>query len=103
TELAREYEDGEYVPLTVEQAVERCKEIIYMFRKKKIDVIRVGLQNTDEITDPKKETSEVLAGPYHPAFRQLVEDSMWYDSIAEKIKKINMKVKEVEITVNPES
>ena len=103
TELANEYKDGEYTPLTVEQAVERCKEIIYMFRKKNIDVIRVGLQNTDEITDPKKEGSEVLAGPYHPAFRQLVEDSMWYDSIAEKIKQINMKVKEVEITVNPES
>ena len=103
TALAEEYKDGEYTPLTVEQAVERCKEIIYMFRKKKIDVIRVGLQNTDEITDPKKEGSEVLAGPYHPAFRQLVEDSMWYDSIAEKIKQINMKVKEVEITVNPES
>lgn len=102
TYLAKEYENGEYVPLTIEQAVERCKEIIYMFRKKKIDVIRVGLQNTNEITDPNKKGSEVLAGPYHPAFRQLVEDSMWYDSIAEKIKKINMKVKEVEITVNPE-
>lgn len=103
TELAQEYESGEYIPITIEQAVERCKEIIYMFRKKNIDVIRVGLQNTNEITDPTRENSEVLAGPYHPAFRQLVEDSMWYDSIAEKIKKINMKVKEVEITVNPDS
>ena len=26
---------------------------------------------------------------------------MWYDSVAEKIKKINTKVKEVEIVVNP--
>lgn len=103
TELAKEYEDGEYIPLTVEQAVERCKEIIYMFRKKNIDVIRVGLQNTNEITDPSNKNSEVLAGPYHPAFRQLVEDSMWYDSIAEKIKNINMKVKEVEIIVNPDA
>ena len=103
TELAKEYVDGEYVPLTIEQAVERCKEIIYLFRKKNIDVIRVGLQNTDEITDPGNKNSEVLAGPYHPAFRQLVEDSMWYASIAEKIKAINMKVKEVEIIVNPEA
>lgn len=102
TELANEYKEGEYTPLTIDQAVERCKEIIYMFRKKRIDVIRVGLQNTDEITDPSKDESEVLAGPYHPAFRQLVDDSMWYDSIAEKIKKINMKVKKVEIEVNPE-
>ena len=102
TELAKEYKNGEYEPLTVEQAVERCKEITYMFRKKQINVIRIGLQNTDEITDPNKKGSEVLAGPYHPAFRQLVESAMWYDSIAEKIKKINAKIKKVEIKVNPD-
>ena len=103
TELADEYEKGEYIPLTVGQAVERCKEIVDLFNRNRINVIRIGLQNTEEISDPNTEKSSVIAGPYHPAFRQLVEDSMWYDSIAEKIKKINMKVKEVEITVNPES
>ena len=103
TELAKEYSKGEYVPLTVEQAVARCKDITYLFRKHKINVIRIGLQNTEEITDPKKKGSEVLAGPYHPAFRQLVEGEMWYDSIAEKIKDINSKVKTVQITVNPDS
>ena len=103
TELAREYSKGEYVPLTVEQAVQRCKEITYMFRKKKINVIRIGLQNTDEITSPEEDGSEVLAGPFHPAFRQLVEGAMWYDSIAEKIKKINAKVKRVQIEVNPQN
>ena len=36
--------------------------------------------------DPTKDGSSVLAGPFHPAFRQLVEGSMWYDSIAEKLK-----------------
>jgi histone acetyltransferase (RNA polymerase elongator complex component) len=102
TELAKEYASGEYTPLTVEQAVERCKEISYLFRRKKIDIIRIGLQNTDEITDPSQDGSQVIAGPYHPAFRQLVESSMWYDSVAEKIKNINFKVKKVQITVNPE-
>ena len=42
TELAREYSKGDYTPLTVEQAVERCKEIAYMFRKKNINIIRIG-------------------------------------------------------------
>lgn len=42
-------------------------------------------------------------GPYHEAFGQLVEDSIWYDSILEKIKKFNTKVKEIEIEVNPEN
>lgn len=100
TKLEKEYEIGEYKPLTVLQAVERCKELLYLFNKKKIAVIRIGLQNTDEITDPGSEKSEVVAGPYHPAFGQLVEDSVWYDSIVDKIKKINTKVKEVKVKVN---
>ena len=100
TKLERELEDDEYKPLTVLQAVERCKELLYLFNKKNIQVIRIGLQNTDEITDPNNKESEVIAGPYHPAFGQLVEDSIWYDSIVDKIKKINDKVKEVKVKVN---
>ena len=100
TELADEYEKGSYVPLTVGQAVERCKDIVDMFNRNKINVIRIGLQNTEEITDPKSKESSVVAGPYHPAFRQLVEASMWYDSIVSKIKKVNAKVKKVKIIAN---
>ncbi len=100
TELADEYERGDYTPLTVGQAVERCKDIVDLFNRNKINVIRVGLQNTEEITDPGTEKSSVIAGPYHPAFRQLVESSMWYDSIVNKIKKVNAKVKKVKIIAN---
>ena len=100
TKLEKEYENNEYQPLTVGQAVERCKEMVYLFNKKIIEIIRIGLQNTEEISDPNNEKSEVVAGPYHPAFGQLVDDSIWYDSIVDKIKKINVKVKEVEIKVN---
>lgn len=100
TQLEKDYEDGKYKPLTVTQAVETCKELVRMFDRKNIDVIRVGLQNTDEITNPELENSEVVAGPFHPAFRQLVESSMWYDAVVEKIKKLNVKVKEVQVEVN---
>ena len=100
TKLERELEEDEYKPLTVSQAVERCKELLYLFNKRKIQVIRVGLQNTDEITDPNSKKSEVVAGPYHPAFGQLVEASMWYDSILNEIKKINTKVIEIKLITN---
>ena len=40
-------------------------------------------------------------GPFHPAFRQLVESGIWNDVVVDKIKKLNTKVKEVVITVNP--
>ena len=101
TKLEKEYNEGIYEPLSVVQAVETCKQLVRMFVDKKIEVIRVGLQNTDEICNPEEKQSEVVAGPFHPAFRQLVESSMWYDAIVEKIKKLNAKVKEVEVTVNP--
>lgn len=103
TELEREYLDGEYEPLSVEQAVERCKELCYFFNKKRITVIRIGLQNTDTICNPQKDGSDVVAGPYHETFRQLVESSMYYDTIVDKIKKFNTKVKEVEVKVNPQN
>lgn len=103
TELEKEYQEGEYIPLTLNQATERCKELVRMFNAKKIEIIRIGLQNTESITDPNKEGSEVVAGPFHPAFRQLVESSLWYDSIVAKIKKINTKVKKVQIEANSEN
>ena len=101
TKLEQEYENGTYEPLSVVQAVEICKELVRIFDEKNINVIRVGLQNTEEISDPKNSKSEVVAGPYHPAFRQLVESGMWYDAIVSKIKKLNVKAKKVEVTVNP--
>ena len=101
TRLEKEYLEGKYTPLTVVQAVETCKELVSMFNQKGIDVIRVGLQNTDEITDPNIEGSEVVAGPYHPAFRQLVEANLWYDDILKRIKEMNTKVKRVKIIINP--
>ena len=100
TGLEREYRNKEFTPLTVGQAVERCKEILRLFAKKKIQVIRIGLQNTETIADPKNKDSEVVSGPYHPAFGQLVEDSIWYDKIVYEIKKINAKVIRVEIEAN---
>ena len=101
TKLEEDYKNGEYEPLSVIQAVERCKEVATLFNSKKINVIRIGLQNTEEITDPNNKNSEVAAGPYHPAFRQLVEAAMWYDAIVSQIKKCNTKVKEVQIKANP--
>lgn len=101
TDLEKEYKEGKYEPLSVVQAVEVCKEIVRIFADKKVDIIRIGLQSTDEIAEPGTKNSEVVAGPYHPAFRQLVESAMWYDAIVAKIKKLNVKVKEVEVSVNP--
>jgi len=98
TDLAQAYRNKEYEPLTLTQAVERCKDIIYMFNKKKIKEITVVDINEENLN--KGEIS-VIAGPTHKDFPQLVEDSIWYDSIVARIKKYNSKVKEVKVEVHP--
>jgi histone acetyltransferase (RNA polymerase elongator complex component) len=100
TKLAEEYMNDEYKPNTLEQAVETSSILLKMFNKKKIDVIRIGLQSTDEICNPENENSQVIAGPYHPAFRQLVESRICYDQFSKQIGKLNNKVKTVKVLVN---
>lgn len=103
TELEEMYNNGTYEPLPLEQAVDRSKEVYYIFDKYKVTVIRVGLQNTDTISNPQNEKSEIVAGPFHPAFRQLVEASIWYDAMVNKIKSTTSRAKVVVIKVNPEN
>lgn len=100
TDLEDMYNKGEYIPLELEEAVEVTAEIVNMFKEKDIEVIRVGLQTTEEICDPKNKNSEVVAGPYHENFRELVDARIWYHRILEKILKMNVAIKEMTITVN---
>ena len=61
TELEQQYRKGEFEPLELNQAVEICKELTEFFEKKRIKVIRIGLQSTDTILAPEKTGSEVVA------------------------------------------
>lgn len=69
TYLEKMYRAGKYIPLTLDEAVGICAEMLQIYKQKDINVIRIGLQPTDNIN----ENSDVVAGPFHPAFRQLVE------------------------------
>ena len=97
TKLEEEFGSGKYEPLTLNQAIERCKDVIYEFNRKRVKKISIVKQN--ELNE--SEETEIIAGPYHVEFGQLVTDSIWYDSIVEKIKNFNVKVRKVKIEVNP--
>lgn len=72
TYLQKMYLDGRYKPLTIEEAVDICADLLAIYEANNINVIRIGLQPTDNIS----ETGEVEAGPFHPAFRQLVQSRL---------------------------
>ncbi len=83
TPLAKMYERGEYTPQTVDEAVSLCKRLLLMFRENNIDVIRVSLVTTEEIS----EGAAVVAGPFHSSFRELVEGEIYFDEICKMLEK----------------
>ena len=67
--------ERKYSPFTLEESVQIVKKLLALFYVNNINVIRVGLQATDDIQLGKA----ILDGPYHPAFRELVESEMIKD------------------------
>jgi histone acetyltransferase (RNA polymerase elongator complex component) len=78
TKLATLYESGQFAPLSLDEAVRICKVMLHATLAAAVKVIRIGLQPTDEL----QASGSILAGPYHPAFRQLVESDLYYDLLS---------------------
>jgi len=100
TKIEKEYINDTYEEIALVQAVERCKEVGYIFNNKKVKDIDILLHPLEEIEEFFVKEEDIIAGPYHNSFTQLVEANMWYDTIVNTIKKYNVKVKEVEIKIN---
>ena len=75
TPLAELHANGSYRPLSIEAAVSLCKAMLHRAWQAGIPVIRMGLQPTEEL----ERDGTVLGGPYHPAFRHLVEAELCFD------------------------
>lgn len=75
TELEKMYLKGEYKALDIQEAVERTKKIYSLLELNGINVVRVGLQPSEDLTSE----GVILAGPFHPAFRDLVENKIYYN------------------------
>ncbi len=95
TYLEKMYLNGEYRPQTLEEAVSLVKELLLKFEKNGINVIRAGLQSTEEIC----ENGSVTAGPVHSAFREMAESAIYRDIIYEKLK--DTQCAKADIFVNP--
>ncbi len=93
THLDMLYKSGEYTPQSLEDAVLLCADIKEMFDKENIPVIRMGLVSSDNINPG----NDVSAGPYHPAFGELVLSEIYLRKLKEKVKK------DCQILVNPHS
>ena len=71
TLLADLWKSGGYCPWSLEKTIELCADIYTHCHKQKVPIVRLGLQQ-----DPSLHRN-LLAGPYHPAFGQLVRSRIW--------------------------
>lgn len=72
TYLEKQFLNKLYHPISLAEAIDTCSLLLMQFEINNIDVIRVGLQPTENIQLGK----DVVSGPFHPAFRQLVESNI---------------------------
>jgi histone acetyltransferase (RNA polymerase elongator complex component) len=78
--LAEMYNQGQYTPLDLDEAIARVKGVYRIFVDNHIPVIRMGLQPTEDLN----RENMVLAGPYHPSFGELVYQGHFFD-LAKKL------------------
>jgi len=97
--LAVLYKKGKYAPLSLEEGVSITKKVYLVFSAKKIKVIRMGLQATDDL----REGTSILAGPYHPAFGHLVYSEIFLDNMIDVLQSESVLPEEISIRVHPKS
>ena len=77
--LERLYRDGGYRPLSVDGAVALCARGYGRLTAAGIRVVRMGLQPSESLAE------SLVAGPFHPAFGELVQSRLWLKKIRARL------------------
>lgn len=79
--LSKMFATGEYRPMSLNKAVALCARLKGYFDDERIPVIRMGLQPSASLG------KDVIAGPYHPAFGELVLSRMFLHRMRDILRK----------------
>ncbi len=79
TKLADYYYEGEYSPPDLQTALDLCSYWCAELEAREIRVIKIGLHS-----DVGLDASQVVAGPYHPSFGELVKIEKFYEEVLKK-------------------
>ncbi len=91
TDLADLYRQNKYKALSLDEAVDWTTEIYKIFSQSSIKILRIGLHPSEALING----TELLAGPFHVSFKELVLTKIWQ----EKFEKLPINTKT--ILVNP--
>ena len=76
TALLKMTECGDYTPLSVEQAVERCAPVIGVFAHRNVDIIRIGLCESEGLHE-----NGIRGGAFHPALGEMCLSRYYLDRV----------------------
>jgi histone acetyltransferase (RNA polymerase elongator complex component) len=95
SELEDIYNNGGYVPLSIEEAIMICSELVIRAESSDIPVIRIGLQSSCSL----QEAGSIAAGPWHPSFGQMVRGEIYYRMFLKGMRVLNMEIGKLRIEV----
>lgn len=102
TKLAELYENGQYQPLDLPTAVEWSAEVYKIFAKSDVKILRVGLHPSEGLIAG----TDMLAGPFHVSFRELVLSKLWFDyliALPENEKEVRLNPKDINYAIGYKS
>ena len=97
SELYERYISGEYRPQTLDEAVRLCSELLEIFESRGINVIRLGLHDSDSLRE------STAAGPYHPALRELCQSERMFSDTLRILSASGISSGNIRVSVNPRS
>ncbi len=90
TPLEKMFNDKKYKPISIKESVQLCAKAKIMLFNACIPIYRMGLLLANETGCGQE---NIVAGPFHPAFAELVDSYISFQSILQTIKndkKVNM-------------
>ncbi len=84
TRLWQMYLQGTYIPQKLDYAVRLAADAAEIFIDNNIEILRISLQTTDGVNQ------DTVAGPYHPAFAELVYSEIQKRKIEHEVIKNNL-------------
>ena len=94
TVLEKMFLSGAYKPLTLDEAIDITEKIVRLYRQAGVLVIRIGVHPSELLTE------NIVAGPWHPAFRELVEGRYLMNEASNQLN--GYRGRKVQITIAPQ-
>lgn len=79
TALESLYRQGNFKPLSSDEAVEWCSSIVPLFEEAGVKILRLGLHPSEGILNG----DDLVAGPFHVAFGEMVYSKIWNNILNE--------------------